>query len=253
VHLADKSTILSTHTTELPFPCLPRKARTVHLFPALKGTSLISVSQLCDVGCTATFHKTHVVVDFQGNTILQGQRCPYTNLWTVDIQQPLTAADPGKTPALVHPQMACNVTLPNTTATLVKHQLTCLFSPVLTTIAQALAASIMPTFPGLTLKALHKYVSPSMHTQKGHMDQARANQASTSQVEELEHVFPKMLSDNETEHYCFAAITTVPTKQATQILLSQTKQANFLLSLCLETNTYLFSIITTPITHTWNQ
>jgi len=85
------------------------------------------------------------------------------------------------------------------------------------------------------------------------MDQARANQASTSQVEELEHVFPKMLSDNETEHYCFAAITTVPTKQATQILLSQTKQANFLLSLCLETNTYLFSIITTPITHTWNQ
>jgi len=73
VQLADKSTILSTHTAELPFPCLPRKARTVHLFPALKGTSLLSVSQLCDRGCTATFHKTHVLVDFQGNTILQGQ------------------------------------------------------------------------------------------------------------------------------------------------------------------------------------
>ena len=73
VHLADKSTILSTHTAELPFPCLPRKAQTVHLFPALKGTSLLSVSQLCDGGCTATFHKTHVLVDFQGNTILQGQ------------------------------------------------------------------------------------------------------------------------------------------------------------------------------------
>jgi len=26
VHLADKSIILSTHTAELPFPCLPRKA-----------------------------------------------------------------------------------------------------------------------------------------------------------------------------------------------------------------------------------
>jgi len=108
--------------------------------------------------------------------------------------------------------MACNVTLPNTAATLVKFQLTCLFSPVLTTIAHALAALIMPAFPGLTLKALHKCGSPSIHTQKGHMDQARVNQASTSQVEELEHFFPKMFSDNETEHCCFAAITTAPTK-----------------------------------------
>jgi len=178
----------------------------------LKGTSLLSVSQLCDVGCTATFHKTHVVVDFQGNTILQGQRCPHTNLWTVDIQQPLTAADPGKTPAQMHPQIACNVTLPSTAATLVKFQLTCLFSPVLTTVGHALAASIMPAFPGLTLKALHKHGSPSIHTQKGHMDQTRANQASTSNIEELEHFFPKMLNENKTEHYCFAAITTAPTK-----------------------------------------
>jgi len=76
------------------------------------------------------------------------------------------------------------------------------FSPVLTTIAHALAASIMPAFPGLTLKALHKYGPPSIHTQKGHMDQTRANQASTRTVEELEHFFPKMLSDNEKEHCC---------------------------------------------------
>jgi len=181
LHLADKSAILSAQTAKLPFPCLPRKARTVHLFPALKGTSLISVSQLCDVGYTATFHKTHGAIHFLGKTILQGQRCPHTNLWTVDIQQPLTATDPEKTPALVHSQMVCKVTLPNTAATRVKFQLTCLFSPVLTTIAHALAASIMPTFPGLTLKALHKYDSPSIHAQKGHMDKARANQASAHQ------------------------------------------------------------------------
>jgi len=88
------------------------------------------------------------------------------------MQQPLTAADPEKTPALVHPQIACNMTLPNMAATLVKFQLTCMFSPVPTTIAHALAASIMPAFPGLTSKALHKCGSPSIHTPKGHMDQA---------------------------------------------------------------------------------
>jgi len=78
------------------------------------------------LGCTAAFQKTQVTVDFQAKTILKGQPCPNTNLWTVDIQQPLTTADPEKTPGLVHPPMACNITLPNTVATLVKFQLTCL-------------------------------------------------------------------------------------------------------------------------------
>jgi len=119
-------------------------------------------------------------------------------LWTADIQQPLTAADPAKAPR--HPQTACNVTLPCTAATLAKFQLTCLFSPVLTTVGHASAASIMPAFPGLTPKALHKCGSPSVDTQKGHMDQTRANQASTSNVEELEHCFPELLDENETEH-----------------------------------------------------
>jgi len=112
----------------------------------------------------------------------------------------------------MHPQMAHNVTLPSKAATLVKFQLTCPFSQVLTTVGDASAASIMSAFPGSTSKALHKHGSPSIHTQKGHMDQTRANQASTSNVEEVEHFFPCMLNENETELCHFAAITTAPTK-----------------------------------------
>jgi len=180
-----------------------------------------------------------VVIDFQGSTILQGQRCPQTNLWTLDIQQPLTAADPAKTPAPVHPQIACNVTLSSTAVTLVKFQLTCLFSPVLTTVDHALATSIMPAFPGLTLKALHKYGSPSIHTQKGHMDKTRANQASTSNVEELRYFFPKTLNENETEHYCFAAITTAPTKTGSATVTFSDQMGNFPFK-SLSGNQYLF-------------
>jgi len=157
----------------------------------------------------------------------------------VDIQQPLTAVYPEKTPALVHPHMACNITLPNMAATLVKFQLTCLFSLVLTTIAHVLAASIMPAFPGLTLKALHKYGSPSIHTQKGHSDQTRANQASASQVDKLEHFFPKMLSENETEHYCFAAITTAPTKTGSSNVTFSDQTGKFPFK-SLSGNQYLF-------------
>jgi len=102
--------------------------------------------------------------------------------------------------------------VPSTVATLVKFQLTCLFSPVLTTVGHALSASTMPDFPGLTLKALHKCGSPSIHTQKGHMDKTQANHASASNIEELEHCFPKLLNENETEQHCFAAITAAPTK-----------------------------------------
>jgi len=85
------------------------------------------------------------------------------------------------------------------------------------------------------------------------MDQTRANQAYTSNVDELEHCFPKLLDKNETEHHCFAAITTAPTKTGSTNVTFQIKLANSLLNLRLATNTYLFSIITTQIIYIWNR
>ena len=64
VHLADNRTIQSTHEghLQLPLPTLPPAATKAHLFPALGKTSLISIGQLCDHGCEATFTKNTVTI-----------------------------------------------------------------------------------------------------------------------------------------------------------------------------------------------
>jgi len=208
---------MSSHTAELPLPMLPRKARVVHLFPALKGTSLISVSQLCDAGCVATFTNSAVVVTYENHTIVKGDRCPDTHLWKVSLENDTSTKAPAVSEAFLHQHTACNVTLPTTAASMVQFHLTCLFLPVLTTVAHALKNSLLPNVPGLTLKSLQKYGKTTMATQKGHLDQNRASQNSTTvpssmETETIEHLFPEIIPDTEKTHHCFAAISTFSKK-----------------------------------------
>ena len=47
----------STHIRSLNIPTLPPNACIQHMFPEMKTTGLVSIGQLCDHGCTATFSK----------------------------------------------------------------------------------------------------------------------------------------------------------------------------------------------------
>jgi len=79
----------ATHTGQLHLPGLSEKARTTHIFPTLASGSLLSIGQLCDEGCTATFTKNKLYIYKQGKIILQGQRSNLTNkLWTLNDQKP---------------------------------------------------------------------------------------------------------------------------------------------------------------------
>jgi hypothetical protein len=53
---------------------LPEEARTAHLFPTLGNTSLISIGQLCDVGCAAYFTAPEVEIIYEKRIILRGKR-----------------------------------------------------------------------------------------------------------------------------------------------------------------------------------
>jgi len=83
VLLPNNATMQATHTGQLHIPGLSEKARTTHIFPTLASGSLLSIGQLCDEGCTATFTKNKLYVYKDGKIILQGQRSNLTNkLWT---------------------------------------------------------------------------------------------------------------------------------------------------------------------------
>ena len=197
----------STHTAKLNIPELPIEARESHLFPALQGTSLMSIPKLCDAGCIATFDKQKVTITLKHSkkAILQGTRCPITGLWKIPITtNPVT-------------HMANSITQPKTTAELVQFSHATLGSPPLPSFKTAIQKQLIQGFPGLTVANVNKCPPTSIATFKGHMDQSRANQRSTKKhkhipqqdindPEQTEDIFPAALIQGNKTHACHSAI-----------------------------------------------
>ena len=89
VTMPNLQTIQATHTCQLDLPGLPPGARLAHKFPHLTYP-LISIGQLCDNGCYATFDANDVRIYHDNMIVLSGKRDPRTHLWTL----PLTNAKP---------------------------------------------------------------------------------------------------------------------------------------------------------------
>jgi hypothetical protein len=177
VALPNGHTMRSTHTAILPIANLPVKARQAHIFPALATGSLLSVGQLCDQGCKATFTATTMNVTLQGNTVLKGARTT-PGLWIVDIGTPQTSTTPHT--ATRNQQQTCNAAIgaPKIAERIAFYH-AALFSPALSTWEAAIKAGRMTTWPDLTIQQLRSHPPRSQAMVKGHMDQLRANIRST--------------------------------------------------------------------------
>jgi len=217
------------HTAKLNLLHLPPAARAAHIFPALGNALLISIRQLCNANCTATFTADTVTVTHNGNTIICGTCTNATNLWTATLQQddPITHKPKQHTP---QPQ-ANNVNHTRKTAELVAFAHGTLFSPAIITLRQALWRNYIHNFPGLTEKSLRQHPPLSVATIKGHLDQSRQNQRSTKpkvtfpedispppddplsptedtlNTELSTDFWPSSDPDNERTHQCFTACT----------------------------------------------
>ena len=170
VALPDHTTMKSTHVVDLPLPGLPPPACEAHLFPALGNTSLISIGQLCDHGCSANFNKESVIIELHGKEILRGHRSSTTNgLWVLELpSQPVT-----KSAFATHP-----INQSTTAADMVTFGHASLFSPRESTLHKALQLNYVH-IPGLTAESLKRHPPKSRATIMGHLDQQRQNLAST--------------------------------------------------------------------------
>lgn len=211
----------STHEAKLDLPNLPPSARRVHIVPALTTSSLLSMGQLCDAGCTVTFDATSVTVQLANKTIMDGIRTSENGLWQLSLIQPsLTPSIPvlgPPPPPYAHQSYAAVQSA--TPSELVAFAHATLFSPTLSTLQQALDRGFLPNFMGQTAKALKKYPPQSVAMIKGHLDQARKNQRSTKpgdvhltptlvpEPTSLEdEAFPTSEPDNARTHQCYAAV-----------------------------------------------
>jgi hypothetical protein len=85
VTLPNSETMQSSHIAQLQLhPAIPDIACRAHIFPSLT-CSLISVGQLCDSGCTATFTANGVAIVYKGETIITGERSRTNNLWYINL------------------------------------------------------------------------------------------------------------------------------------------------------------------------
>ena len=165
----------STHEAELDIPLLPAHAKKVHIFPELASGSLLSIGQLCDGGCTATFTANKLFIYFAGKIIIQGTR-QNNKLWTID--PPTTS--PG------HHSLNAAIDTP-TIAERINFYHASLFSPTLDTLCKAIDAGYLTTFPSFTSNQVRKFPPRSTATAKGHLHAQRSNIRSTQKKHTSSH------------------------------------------------------------------
>jgi hypothetical protein len=100
--------------------------------------------------------------------------CIVDNSWTTDIK----VMDNNSTPqssTIAHSLYDCD-----NTQQLIRFYHVCLFSPVFSTLTNAINRGYLKGFPGLTSQHLHCHIKINNATKKGHMDQSHQCQRSTS-------------------------------------------------------------------------
>ncbi len=138
-----------------------------------------------------------VTISHDNNVILTGSHTPKTKLWHVDIQ-----------PALQHAANAATSTA--SLANLVAFAHMAMFSPAISTLAEALRRGHLLEFAGLTLQQLLKHPPQSIAMIKGHLDQEQQNLRSTKQPDHsapsTDDHFPPAENDGMHTHACYAAM-----------------------------------------------
>ena len=147
VLLPNHDRIQATHKAKLKLPHLPPAAKEVHVFPSLASGSLMSIGQLCDSGCTATFTNTSAIVTHNGKPVITGLRNPTSKLWELTP----TAQPPGPSNPSSNSMIGCP-----STAARVRFYHAAFFSPALSTLQQAIEAGYLHSIPGLTTSALRR-------------------------------------------------------------------------------------------------
>lgn len=178
VTLPNGQNITSSKTGNLSLPHLQSTLR-AHIFPdEVLGTSLLSISELCNNGCIATFSKNNVHVSKDGNTVFNSEKNSSDSLWHVNL------------PAVQDPSAGSAILRSDTDEAFTKFVHTSFGSPVLSTFLHAARKGYLAAYPRLTPAMITAYLSLTAATARGHLDQHRQGLDSTASND---------LDDNETE------------------------------------------------------
>lgn len=219
VTLPGGDTMKATHSTSLNISQLSKAGNLTHLFPKLKSANLLSIGQFCDDGCVVIFHKDLVVVAKHNQLLLQGKRNNHNGMWEIPL--PLQIPLPHKlkkhntelffiNSSSATPTHCANgiIKKESTINDLINFLHGACFSPSKSTWINAIKRNYFLGWPGITVKAVRKHLTPSPATAKGHLDQTQKNQQSTKTDP---FSLPPELQDNIKHQVVAAAVIPIPT------------------------------------------
>ena len=173
---------------DINWPDIPAEARVGQIVPQLKRNALISVVKLCNAGCEVHFKHNCCLVLYRGNLIMYGVCCPQLERWLILL----------KTQHLWHLKndkktRRTTFSINNAFHTSSQQQLIeylhqCFLSPTKTTLLKAIKNDNLLGVPGLTKRAVNKYLPVSTATIKGHGHHTRKNLCSTRTVMNTDNV-----------------------------------------------------------------
>ena len=132
------------------------------------STSLISISELCNRGCVATFTSEDVHVTCEGLTVLHRQKDKAASLWNLHLPDPTT-----------HATAASAILRSDTDEAFATFIHKAFGSPVLSTLLRAVRKGYLSSYPRPTASMVTAYISPTAATARGHLDQHRRGLDST--------------------------------------------------------------------------
>lgn len=193
--MPDGTALQSSKCVQLNLPNVPPQACKAHVLPGLAHASLLSLGVLCDNGCTATFDNKKVTINHQNKIVLTGNRDPITRLWHIPLSP---TSQINKTALSVTSLTQCA-----NMEQIIHFYHATLFSPVASTLVQAVKNGYLSTWPGLTSANIKQYLKPTMAMAKGHLDQVRCNQSSNHHNEVITN---NITESEQNTHAAFATI-----------------------------------------------
>jgi hypothetical protein len=178
----------SKHVCNVTIPGLPTVLMG-YIMPDVTSASLFGIRVLCKAGCTVVFNDNKCQVIYNRKIIHTGYKDPASKIWTLlillvdEVQTTHDAAHYSPLSPCVSstPHHAINFSYHRTTKennVNFMHQSLC--NPPKSLLLAAICQGFLLGAPHLSIKAIAKYLPPSLATSKGHMKQPRKGLCSTT-------------------------------------------------------------------------
>ena len=147
VKLPDSSTIQSTKEGNIPLhSSLSPTATKAHIFDNLTNSSLLSIGQLCDDGCTAALDKRFLRIFKNDICIIAGRRNRRDGLWDVSIP---VSDNPDEITKISSCTVNAIIRKDTSTKELAEYLYACCGSPSVSTLVKAIHKGNFISWPGI--------------------------------------------------------------------------------------------------------